>query len=42
MTQVVTVFCYTFKSICSKGNGWAKEKYEANLPADFKRPQNDS
>ncbi|CAK8691668.1 unnamed protein product [Clavelina lepadiformis] len=24
--------------ICSRGNGWAKDYYEAKLPRDFKRP----
>jgi len=29
-------------SVCSRGNGWAKEYYEAKLPKDYPRPTADS
>nr|CAB3222749.1 ArfGAP-2 zinc finger protein [Phallusia mammillata] len=29
-------------ALCQRGNGWAKDKYEANLPKEFKRPTSDS
>lgn len=30
------------KNVCQRGNGWAKEQYEATLPANFSRPTSDS
>uniref|UniRef100_H2Y5U6 Arf-GAP domain-containing protein n=1 Tax=Ciona savignyi TaxID=51511 RepID=H2Y5U6_CIOSA len=28
--------------VCSRGNGWGRDYYEAQLPSDFKRPNTDS
>jgi len=29
-------------NVCQRGNGWAKEQYEASLPVSFSRPTSDS
>ena len=39
--SVCVAFLLTPQAIQKGGNGKAKDKYEANLPSNFRRPQDD-